>query len=65
MGKTTGFLEYDRIEGPVRSEEERIKDFFEFHDRLPLKEQKEQAARCMDCGVPFCQYGKMIAGMMS
>ena len=65
MGKTTGFLEYDRIEGPVRSEEERIKDFFEFHDRLPLKEQKEQAARCMDCGVPFCQYGKMIAGMVS
>ena len=65
MGKTTGFLEYDRIEGPVRSEEERIKNFFEFHDRLPLKEQKEQAARCMDCGVPFCQYGKMIAGMMS
>ncbi|MCR5518433.1 MAG: glutamate synthase subunit beta [Lachnospiraceae bacterium] len=65
MGKTTGFLEYDRIEGPVRSEEERIKDFFEFHERLPLKKQKEQAARCMDCGVPFCQYGKMIAGMMS
>ena len=33
MGKTTGFLEYDRIDGPVRTEEDRIKDFKEFHDQ--------------------------------
>ncbi len=65
MGKTTGFLEYERRNGPVRSEEERIKDFREFHLPLPEREQKEQAARCMDCGIPFCQAGEMIAGMMS
>lgn len=65
MGKPTGFLEYTRQDGPVRSEEQRVKDFDEFHDRLPLKEQCRQAARCMDCGIPFCQGGVMIAGMAS
>ncbi|MBR5347841.1 MAG: glutamate synthase subunit beta [Lachnospiraceae bacterium] len=65
MGKTTGFLEYERKDGKVRPEAERTKDFKEFHDRLPLTEQCKQAARCMDCGVPFCQAGLMIAGMAS
>ena len=65
MGKATGFLEYERAEGPVRYEEERIEDFKEFHGRLPLKDQMQQAARCMDCGIPFCQSGIMIAGMAS
>ncbi|MBR6897738.1 MAG: glutamate synthase subunit beta [Lachnospiraceae bacterium] len=65
MGKTTGFLEYERQDGPVRCEKERTKDFFEFHERLPLELQRRQAARCMDCGVPFCQAGVMISGMMS
>ena len=65
MGKITGFLEYDRKDGPVTAEEQRIKDFLEFHGRLPLEAQKKQAARCMDCGVPFCQAGMMIAGMAS
>ena len=65
MGKTTGFLEYGRKDGPVREEEERIRDFREFHEVLDLKEQRKQAARCMDCGVPFCQAGVMIAGMAS
>ena len=65
MGKTTGFLEYDRVDGPVRSEEARTADFREFHSPLPLKAQREQAARCMDCGIPFCQGGVMIAGMAS
>ena len=65
MGKTTGFLEYEREEGPVRSEEERIQDFREFHERLPLKKQRRQAARCMECGIPFCQAGVMIGGMVS
>ena len=65
MGKTTGFLEYERAEGHVRPEEERVKDFQEFHERLPLSEQQLQAARCMDCGIPFCQAGLMIAGMAS
>ncbi len=65
MGKTTGFLEYKREDGNVRTEEVRVKDFLEFHERLPIEEQKKQAARCMDCGIPFCQAGKMIAGMAS
>ena len=65
MGKTTGFLEYGRQDGPVRPEEERILDFNEFHSALPVNEQKKQAARCMDCGIPFCQAGVMISGMAS
>ena len=65
MGKATGFLEYERVDGPVIREQERVKDFHEFHGRLSLEEQKKQAARCMDCGVPFCQAGVMIAGMTS
>ena len=65
MGKATGFLEYERIDGPVVKEAERVGDFREFHGRLSLEEQKKQAARCMDCGVPFCQAGLMIAGMAS
>ncbi|MBQ1311103.1 MAG: glutamate synthase subunit beta [Blautia sp.] len=65
MGKTTGFLEYDRMDGPVRDEQQRTQDFLEFHMSLPLPAQQEQAARCMDCGVPFCQGGVMIAGMAS
>ncbi|MBQ9029993.1 MAG: glutamate synthase subunit beta [Parasporobacterium sp.] len=65
MGKVTGFLEYTREDGPVRPQEERVRDFQEFHDALPEAARREQAARCMDCGVPFCQAGVMIAGMAS
>lgn len=65
MGKTAGFLEYGRSDGPVRSEQERVRDFYEFHGRLSPAKQREQAARCMDCGIPFCQSGTMIAGMAS
>lgn len=65
MGKATGFLEYDRKEGDVVAPLERIKNFDEFHGRLSLEEQSEQGARCMDCGIPFCQAGTMIAGMAS
>lgn len=65
MGKTTGFLEYKRENGAVRPEEVRVKDFKEFHGRLKLDAQRNQAARCMDCGIPFCQAGAMIAGMAS
>ena len=65
MGKTTGFLEYDRVDAPVRPEEERIQDFLEFHGQLAPSQQQKQAARCMDCGTPFCQAGVMIGGMAS
>lgn len=65
MGKATGFMEYERKDGPVVCEAERVKDFKEFHGQLPTADQRKQAARCMDCGVPFCQAGVMIAGMAS
>ncbi|MCR5420787.1 MAG: glutamate synthase subunit beta [Lachnospiraceae bacterium] len=65
MGKPTGFLEYDRKDGPVRPASVRIKDFDEFHGLLTRKEQVLQGARCMNCGVPFCQAGVMISGMAS
>lgn len=65
MGNIKGFLEYDRVDAPVVSVQERICNFQEFHGRLSKEEQQKQAARCMNCGVPFCQAGMMIAGMAS
>ncbi len=65
MGKPTGFLEYNREEAPAYEISERIKNFNEFHDPLSEKAQKCQAARCMECGVPFCQSGLMLGGMIS
>ncbi|MBR4780499.1 MAG: glutamate synthase subunit beta [Lachnospiraceae bacterium] len=65
MGKPTGFLEYERKDGAVVKEEERITNFKEFHSLLSIEEQRKQAARCMDCGIPFCQAGIAIAGMIS
>lgn len=65
MGKSTGFLEYERKNGPETPIAERIQNFQEFHDSLSRKEQSLQGARCMDCGVPFCQAGVMIGGMAS
>ena len=65
MGNVKGFLEYDRIDAPIVPEQERLKCFDEFHGRLSPEEQQKQAARCMNCGVPFCQAGMMIAGMAS
>ena len=65
MGKPTGFMEYDREEARAFSAEERIKNFNEFHEPLSREEQKRQGARCMECGVPFCQSGMMLGGMMS
>lgn len=65
MGKPTGFLEYERENAPVVSPLERIGNFEEFKKQLSLERQQRQGARCMECGVPFCQYGNMIAGMAS
>lgn len=65
MGKPTGFLDFDRTDNSVCSPLERIKNYNEFHAPLSDDERKKQAARCMDCGVPFCQNGKMIRGMIS
>ena len=65
MGKPTGFLEYERKGAVAQAPLERIKHFNEFKKPLPLDEQRLQGARCMECGVPFCQYGQMLAGMAS
>ena len=65
MGKATGFLEYERSESSASEPLERIRNFNEFHTPLSEDKRRQQAARCMDCGVPFCQNGKMLCGMMS
>jgi glutamate synthase (NADPH/NADH) small chain len=65
MGKPTGFIEYLR-ELPVdRPPQERIGDWREFHPHLEEKRLRQQGARCMDCGVPFCHTGTLISGMAS
>lgn len=55
MGKPTGFLEYDRREDPAQSPLERLAHWNEFHTPLSREERRLQGARCMECGVPFCQ----------
>jgi len=54
MAKTTGFIEYQRCEPGKRDKAERIHDFLEFELPLPAEQLTQQAARCMDCGVPHC-----------
>ena len=65
MGKATGFLDYERKVASAIEPLERIKNFNEFHIPLSLEEQQKQGARCMECGVPFCQSGMTIKGMTS
>lgn len=65
MGKPTGFLEYERETAKVLPPKVRIENFNEFRIPLSREKQKKQGARCMACGVPFCQSGMMIGGMAS
>lgn len=65
MGKPTGFLEYQRIENPSSAPKERIRDYGEFHPPLSEEERKKQGARCMNCGVPFCQSALILKGMVT
>ena len=65
MGKTDGFLLYKRREDGMRAVEERIKDFKEIHAEQSHEERCRQAARCMNCGVPFCQSGMKLHGMFT
>ena len=65
MGKPTGFLEIDRQVSKAVEPKKRIQNFNEFHKHLSKDEQACQGARCMDCGVPFCQSGKELEGMVS
>lgn len=65
MGKPTGFLDYERESAKEVEPLERIKNYEEFHIFLSQEEQQKQGARCMACGVPFCQAGMTISGMTS
>ncbi|MBQ0059674.1 MAG: glutamate synthase subunit beta [Lachnospiraceae bacterium] len=65
MGKSTGFLEYERAVSKDVEPLERIKNYKEFHKYLPSDDQVTQGSRCMNCGVPFCQSGMTIMGMTS
>ncbi|NLZ46352.1 MAG: glutamate synthase subunit beta [Clostridiales bacterium] len=65
MGKPTGFQEYKRVTSSAVEPLERINDYNEFHIPLSAEAQREQAARCMSCGVPFCQSGMIIDDAVS
>ncbi len=64
MGKITGFLEYDRKDEAYVPVKERIKHYKEFTVPLKEKELKEQGARCMDCGIPFCHSGCPLGNLI-
>ena len=57
MGKITGFMEFERAERPYEKAEARVKHWREFVQPLSDKDTKTQAARCMDCGIPYCHNG--------
>jgi glutamate synthase (NADPH/NADH) small chain len=57
VGKVTGFLEIQRKKWPARPVAERLRDWKEVYLPYPLEDLKKQAARCMDCGIPFCHQG--------
>ena len=63
MGKPTGFIEYQRETIPDRPAKERLKDWKEIHAERDDSKVRTQAARCMDCGTPFCHIGMVIGGM--
>ena len=65
MGTPDGFLKYERKDAQAYDINERIKNYNEFHTPLSEREQKKQGERCMNCGVPFCQSGMKIGGMIS
>jgi len=65
MGKPSGFLEYEQKRNPAIASEERIKHFNEFHEPLDMEQRRTQGARCMNCGIPFCQSAIELGGSVS
>jgi glutamate synthase (NADPH/NADH) small chain len=65
MGKPTGFMEFVRELPLDRSAVKRIEDWNEFHEHMEEGKLRQQGARCMDCGIPFCHTGTLLAGMAS
>ena len=64
MGKVTGFLEIKRKKAPTRSVDERVRDWKEYYLPYPVDELTKQAARCMDCGIPFCHQGCPLGNLI-
>ena len=64
MGKVTGFLEIEREQPTRRNPGERVKDWFEIYEPFGEEKQREQGARCMDCGVPFCHTGCPVTNLI-
>jgi glutamate synthase (NADPH/NADH) small chain len=60
MADPNGFLKYQKESNPAEEPLKRVSNFNEFHTPLEFDERRKQAARCMNCGVPFCQSGMMI-----
>jgi glutamate synthase (NADPH/NADH) small chain len=65
MGKPTGFMEFKRELPLDRAPKERSADWQEFHLHMEVEKLRTQGSRCMDCGVPFCHTGTLLAGMAS
>ncbi|HKV42981.1 MAG TPA: glutamate synthase subunit beta, partial [Blastocatellia bacterium] len=65
MGKPTGFMEYSRDLPVVAQPVQRVHNWEEFHGHFSDADLRQQGARCMDCGIPFCHTGKIINGMAS
>jgi glutamate synthase (NADPH/NADH) small chain len=64
VGRIGAFKKVDRVEAPERDPKERVGDFREFVGTLPLTDLREQAARCMECGVPFCHNGCPLGNLI-
>jgi glutamate synthase (NADPH/NADH) small chain len=64
VGKTTGFVEFPRKKMPARPVAERVRDWHEVYEQYPDGELTKQAARCMDCGVPFCHQGCPLGNLI-
>jgi glutamate synthase (NADPH/NADH) small chain len=63
MGKPTGFMEFEREPAHVRAPLDRIKDWSETHPEYAEKTLRDQGARCMDCGIPYCHAGALVNGL--
>ncbi|HEY8315464.1 MAG TPA: glutamate synthase subunit beta, partial [Gaiellaceae bacterium] len=64
MGKVGGFKKFERVDPPERAPDERVGDHREFVRALPLLELRDQGARCMECGVPFCHHGCPLGNLI-
>ncbi|NQS90870.1 MAG: glutamate synthase, partial [Chloroflexi bacterium] len=64
MGQSDGFIKTKRKNNPYRLVELRVLDFAEIEQLLPTDKRQQQAARCMDCGVPFCHWGCPLSNLI-